>query len=215
MNIHLIDPIHAKEILLSHGLPVNRAYPAASEEDAVSRAQRIGFPVVLKIASKKIAHKTEVGGVAIDIRDEKELIRRFRELENIRVSVDPESRISVEKMLDPGVELFAGVVNDESYGKVMLFGVGGIFVEVYGDVSYRLVPISKRDAEDMIGELKGRKLLDGVRGLPSVNREKVIEFLLGLSCFAEKERFAELDVNPIICRGDEIVAADVRIVGGR
>ncbi len=212
MGGRLLDPVVAKEMLSSWGFSVNRSYPVESAEKAISYARQIGFPVVLKMASMKIAHKTDVGGVVLNIRDEGELLKRFHELEDVRPFVDQEARITVEKMLPPGVELFAGVVDDESYGKVLLFGVGGIFVELYGDVTYRLVPIGRRDAAEMLDELRGRKILDGIRGLPSVNRGKVVDFLCSLSSFAGEADFSELDINPLICRGSEVVVADVRIV---
>lgn len=171
----------------------------------VERAQKkFGFPCVLKLVSPKVVHKTEEGGVKI--------VHDPSELQETAVAFLKRGKVLVQEKCD-GVELFLGIKNDPSFGHVLLAGVGGIFVEVYRDISFRVCPISKKDAEQMLDELKGKKLLDGVRGMKPVNRKALVDAMVSLSHLPKKiDGLEELDVNPLFANDKSVVAVDARIV---
>ncbi|RMG57097.1 MAG: acetyl-CoA synthetase [Deltaproteobacteria bacterium] len=210
----IVTHLRAKEILRSRGFPVIPSFPVGSADEALLRAGEVGYPVVLKVDSEKVVHKTEAGAVVTGIEGPGELEEAFSSLRALLSWADPEGRITLEKMVPPGVELFAGCVDDPSYGKVIAFGVGGVFLELYGDVTHRLAPITERDAFEMVEELRGKSLLEGFRGLPPVDRKALVGFFLRFSEFALQEDFREVDVNPLICRGEEIFIVDARFVRG-
>lgn len=171
----------------------------------VERAQkRMGFPCVLKLVSPKIAHKTEEGGVNI-VHDLSEL----RETASIFLK---KGKVLVQEKC-AGVEMFLGIKNDPVFGHVLLAGIGGIFVEVFKDISFRVCPISKKDAEHMLYELKGNTLLAGVRGAKPVNHRALIDAMVALSKLpGELKNLEELDVNPFFINDKEGKAVDARIV---
>jgi acyl-CoA synthetase (NDP forming) len=185
-------------------IPVAK-FELADSLQKVERAQKkFGFPCVLKLVSPKVIHKTEEGGVKI-IHDPSEL----RESANLFLK---KGKVLVQEKCE-GVELFLGIKNDPSFGHVLLAGIGGIFVEVYKDISFRVCPISKKDAEQMLDELKGKKLLEGIRGMKPVNRKALVDAMVSLSHLPKKIKgLEELDVNPLFANEKEVVAVDARIV---
>jgi len=180
-------------------------FELADSLQKVERAQKkFGFPCVLKLVSPKVVHKTEEGGVKI-VHDPSEL----KETAN---SFLKKGKVLVQEKCD-GVELFLGIKNDPSFGHILLAGIGGIFVEVYKDISFRVCPISKKDAEQMLDELKGKKLLEGIRGMKPVNRKALVDAMVSLSHLPKKIKgLEELDVNPLFANEKEVVAVDARIV---
>jgi acyl-CoA synthetase (NDP forming) len=185
-------------------IPVAK-FELADSLQKVERAQKkFGFPCVLKLVSPKVVHKTEEGGVKI-VHDPSEL----RDAAN---SFLKKGKVLVQEKCE-GVELFLGIKNDPSFGHVLLAGIGGIFVEVYKDISFRVCPISKKDAEQMLDELKGKKLLEGIRGMKPVNRKALVDAMVSLSHLPKKIKgLEELDVNPLFANEKEVVAVDARIV---
>lgn len=171
----------------------------------VERAQKkFGFPCVLKLVSPKVVHKTEEGGVKV--------VYDMAELRETASSFLGKGKVLVQEKCE-GVELFLGIKNDPSFGHVLLAGIGGIFVEVYKDISFRVCPISKKDAEQMLEELKGKKLLEGIRGMRPVNRKALIDAMVSLSKLPEQIKgLEELDVNPLFANDNSVVAVDARIV---
>jgi acyl-CoA synthetase (NDP forming) len=192
------------EALNKLNIPIAK-FELADSLQKVERAQKkFGFPCVLKLVSPKVIHKTEEGGVKV-VHDLSEL----RETSNAFLK---KGRVLVQEKCD-GVELFLGIKNDPSFGHVLLAGVGGIFVEVYKDISFRVCPISKKDAEQMLDELKGKKLLEGIRGLKPVNRKALVDAMVSVSKLPEQIKgLEELDVNPLFSNEKESVAVDARIV---
>jgi len=180
-------------------------FELADSLQKVERAQKkFGFPCVLKLVSPKVVHKTEEGGVKV--------VHDPAELQETANSFLKKGKVLVQEKCD-GVELFLGIKNDPSFGHVLLAGVGGIFVEVYKDISFRVCPISKNDAEQMLDELKGRKLLEGIRGMKPVNRKALVGAMVSLSHLPKKvEGLEELDVNPLFANDESVVAVDARIV---
>lgn len=171
----------------------------------VERAQKkFGFPCVLKLVSPKVVHKTEEGGVKV--------VHDPAELQETANSFLKKGKVLVQEKCD-GVELFLGIKNDSSFGHVLLVGIGGIFVEVYKDISFRVCPITKKDAEQMLDELKGKKLLEGIRGMKPVNRKALVDAMISVSRLPEQVKgLEELDVNPLFANDNGVIAVDARIV---
>jgi acetate---CoA ligase (ADP-forming) subunit beta len=212
----VLTEIEAKSIIRDAGICVTDTRLAADIKEALKICKETGFPVVLKIASPDITHKTDAGGVKTGLKDTREVKQAW---ENIIASVKakyPNAKIegvSVQEMARPGVEIIIGMFKDPQFGPVIMFGLGGIFVEVLKDVAFRLIPIVKRDAEEMIEEIKGKALLNGYRGQEPAGREALIETLLKVSSLIEKmPEIKELDINPVFAYKESILAVDARIV---
>jgi acyl-CoA synthetase (NDP forming) len=192
------------ESLNKVNIPVAKHSVASSLKDVGRFAKQFGFPVVLKLVSPKVIHKTEAGGVrtAHNPGELKEIASRFLE----------EGKVLVQEHCS-GVELFLGIKNDPSFGHVLLAGIGGIYVEVYRDVAFRVCPVNAREAEQMLDELKGKVLLSGVRGQKPVNRRALVDAMVKLSMLPEKlPNIEELDINPFFINDKEGKAVDARLV---
>jgi len=175
----------------------------------------LSYPLVAKAVSPQIVHKTEAGAICLNIQDEKELRDGIRDMETSITERAPQAAIEgwlVRPYLAKGTEIIAGSIIDPQFGPTVMVGVGGVLTEVYRDVTFRLVPLSAVDAEEMIGDVKAQALLDGVRGLPPVSRVKLAELLVRLSTMVEElPDILECDLNPVICRDESVTVADVRV----
>lgn len=203
---------HSAEQLLSKFLPVAKSILAKKAEDAVKFAKKTKYPVVLKLISPQALHKTEVSGVKI-VRNEAELSSEFSSL----LSLAKKKKFKLEGILVQefvkGTELIIGIKKDATFGHVLLFGIGGIFVEALKDVSFRVCPITINDAAQMIGELKAKALLFGVRGQKPVNLKLLKEVLVKASKLPERyPKITELDINPFMLNDKTGKVADARIV---
>ena len=208
INGWLMEP-EAKRVFALAGLPVPRFAWAADLRESLQHAARIGYPLVAKVVSPAVVHKSEVGGVGVGIADESQL-RTFYE----RVSGLPGfAGLLIEEMA-AGMELIAGAKLDFQFGLIILLGIGGISVEVYDDVAIRMAPICPADVEMMLRELKGEKLLSGFRGKPAVNREKLVRVLVDFAALVQEmvPYIAFIDLNPLLCSGEECIIADARIM---
>jgi acetyl coenzyme A synthetase (ADP forming)-like protein len=213
-----IGDAEARQIMTAYGIDIPPSELAESAGTAVKIANRVGYPVVLKIASPDILHKTDVGGVKIglesasDVRDAFDLItyRAQRYL--------PEARLwgcLVQKMVPAGLEILIGMNRDPQFGPLVTFGLGGIYVETLKDVTFRLAPFSRQEAGEMIGEIRARSLLDGVRGQPAVDKDALVETLLRIGQLVlDFPEIIELDINPFIVyeEGRGGIAIDMRLV---
>lgn len=199
----------AKDLLEKYSIPTAKCYFCESENDALIAAKRIGFPVVMKVASRKIIHKSDVGGVRLNIKSEDEVRTAFNEL----MSVEGAEGVNVQQMLKPGIEVIVGVAENEQFGSFAIFGLGGIFTEIIKDVSIRLLPLSRKDAEEMVKEINGYKILEGYRGKRG-DLNALVELLLKLNELVEKENIVEMDLNPIFVYEKGFCVADARIVIG-
>jgi len=208
----------SKSLLESYGIATTRPLPAATSDDAVRIANKIGYPVVLKIFSPDITHKTDVGGVALNLDDEVTVRAAFEKIIAAAKSQRPLARIegvTVQPMIDirDSVELIAGIKKDPVFGTVMLVGMGGITAELLGDKSLGFPPLNERLARRMLESLKIWPLLNGYRGRPAVNIDKLVEVLVRLSYLAaDYPEIKELDINPLMASPQEIIALDARIV---
>ena len=212
----VLTEIESKQVLAAAGIPVAEATLAASADDAAKAAAKAGFPVVLKIVSPDVTHKSDVGGVKIGLEDEAAVRTAYDDIIAAVSDRQPKARIegvAVQAMARPGTEVIVGMSKDPQFGPVLMFGLGGIFVEVLKDVSFRIVPLEERDAREMIDEIKGRAILDGVRGGEPADIGALAGLLLQLSAFAEANpQVEELDLNPVFAYKDGCLAVDARIV---
>jgi len=212
----VLTEVESKEILEEAGIPTARARLAASADEAAAVAQEMGFPVALKVVSPEITHKSDVGGVKLNVGSAAEAKAAFDEIVAAAKKAQPDAHIdgvSVQKMARPGIEVIMGMSQDAQFGPVLMFGLGGILVEVLKDVSFRLVPITPRDARQMVQEIKGRPLLEGYRGQEPADVAALEKLLLRLSQFVEAHpEIAELDLNPIFAYKDGALAVDARVI---
>jgi acetyltransferase len=209
-----LSEFECKRILERCGIPVTREELAASADEAVRLARELGYPVALKVQSGQILHKSDAGGVALDLGSEAELRRAYDEILGNARSVAPQAEIQgvlVQEMVTGGVEVILGSTQDPVFGPVVMFGLGGIFVEALEDVSFRIAPLSRSDAEDMIEEIKGHRVLQGLRGREPADLDALADALLSVSRLVTDHRDAieELDINPLVVfpRGAKAVDA--------
>lgn len=198
-----------KELLKQYDIPVPD-YMMLSAKDSIESCD-ISFPVALKVCSENILHKTDVGGVRLNIADcveLEEIVATFR-------SRFPGESLLVESMVPKGMELIMGLVDDPSFGMAIMVGVGGVFTEVINDISFRLVPISERDAKDMLDELQARVLFDGFRGA-HLDRKAVIMLLLTLSKMGMETNLAirQIDLNPVYVYAENLMVVDAKLIVG-
>ena len=212
----LLTELESKQVLHDAGIPTTLGHLATSEEDAVRAADAIGYPVVLKIASPDIVHKSDVGGVQLRLQDAEAVRQAFRAIQQGVAARAPGARIDgiiVQPMAAPGVEVIVGMSKDATFGPVLMFGLGGVLVEVLKDVSFRIVPLCQRDASEMIHDIKGFPLLAGYRGAAPADLEALQDILLTLSAFVESApEVKEIDLNPIYAYARGAVAVDARVV---
>ena len=212
----LLTEIESKELLKAAGISVVDARLATSKDEAVSISQQLGFPVALKIATPDIVHKSDAGGVKLGLETAEQVGRAYDDILSAVRRKHPQARIdgiSVQKMARPGVEVIIGISKDEQFGPLIMFGLGGVLVEILEDVSFRIVPLTKRDVREMIREIKGYPLLEGYRGQEPVAVSRLEEMLLKVSQFVERNpEVKELDLNPVFAYSDGAVAVDARVV---
>ncbi|MEM0315696.1 MAG: acetate--CoA ligase family protein, partial [Archaeoglobaceae archaeon] len=197
----------AKALLESYGIRTAKCVFVRNEEELLQALKVVGFPAVLKVASRRISHKSEVGGVRF-VNSEKEAVENFRELISIRFA----EGVNVQPMLEKGLEIFVGVGEDPQFGSFLALGLGGFYVEALKDYSVRLIPVSKRDVEEMLNELRSKDIFSH-RG-KELDREAIVELALKVSEIAEKENILEMDLNPVFVYEKGYAVADARIVIG-
>ena len=204
-----------REILSKYKIPFCETYLVNSKREALMLAKKLGFPVVLKVFSPDILHKTDVGGVKIGIENERDLKRVFDEILFSLKEKKPKAKIEgmlIQKQIF-GKEVVVGMKRDLAFGPVLMFGLGGIFVEILNDVAFRVAPISKREALKMIREIKSFKILKGFRGEKPVNIEKIAEIIVKVSKLSLKEeKIQEIDLNPIIANEKGAQVVDARVL---
>jgi len=201
-----------KKLLAKYGIPVTKESIAQSPDQALAIASHIGTPVAMKISSPDISHKSDMGGVALNV-SERDVKTTYNNIISRIKKSNHEARIEgilVQQMAPPGHEVIVGLKKDAQFGHALMFGLGGIFVEVYKDVSFRVVPIVKKEALDMISEIKGYPILKGIRGRKPADIDAVARVLVSVSRMAEMENIIELDINPLIVSESGAVAVDAR-----
>jgi acyl-CoA synthetase (NDP forming) len=200
-----------KRLLLKYKLPFCRTEIFNSKEKALAFAEKLGFPVVLKVHAQKIFHKSEIGGVKTNIKNREEFEKSWEEIEKSIRGRNIEGMLVQE--MRSGNEIALGMKRDSQFGPVLMFGLGGIFIEIIKDVSLRVAPIDKEEALQMIKEIKGIKILEGARGKKKADLEKIAEMLVNLSNLSMKEeRIQSIDFNPVMVDGSKVCIADFRII---
>jgi len=211
-----LDELESLQLLGAYGIPTAPVELATSRAAAGAAATRIGFPVVLKIVAPAIIHKTEVGGVEVNIATVAEAEAAFDRIVAGAGRAYPDAEISgvlVQKMVSGGRELIVGMSRDPSVGALLMFGLGGVLVEVLGDVVFRLAPINRLEAADMLRSIRGVRLLHGVRGAPPADLRALEDILIRAGRLAaDFPAIAELDLNPVLAFGDGAVAVDARVM---
>ena len=212
----LLSEVESKQLLEEAGIPVVPTRLATSREEAVRIAEEIGLPGVLKVVSPDVTHKSDVGGVKVGLETADQVSSAYDSIMSSTRAAAPTASIegvSVQSMAEPGVEVIVGATRDPQFGHVVMFGLGGVLVEMLRDVSMRLVPVEQRDARAMIREIKGLPLLQGYRQYPPCDLDSLEEVILGLSRFLEEHpEVRELDLNPVLCYPKGLVAVDARVV---
>lgn len=210
---------NASEILSLYGFEFPKKALARTPEEAVEIAERIGYPVVLKVSSPQILHKTDVGGVKLNLKNAEEVYNGFIDITINVKRFMPNAYIKgvmVYEMITGGREVILGVSYDTTFGHMIMFGLGGIYVEILKDVSFRITPLTKEEAYEMIEEIKGSKILEGVRGEPPYDRENLVDKILRLSQLVmDFPIIKEIDINPYIVKHQGGIALDARMIIGR
>lgn len=212
----VLTEIEAKQILQEAGINCTDTRLATNKAEAVALSEEMGYPVVLKISSVDITHKSDAGGVKVNLPDKAAVESAYDEITASCTAKHPDADIegiSVQSMAKPGIEVIIGMTKDPSFGPVLMFGLGGIFVEVLKDVAFRVVPLEKNDASEMIAEIKGKKLLEGYRGQDPADIPFLEDILLRLSELVDKSAgIAEIDMNPVFAYKQGAVVVDARII---
>jgi acetyl-CoA synthetase (ADP-forming) len=201
---------------MEYGIPVTKFELARSEEEAVKFANAIGFPTVLKIVSSDIIHKSDIGGVIVGLKNADDVRHGYNQiLQNVK-KYNPKARIAgvlVQEMAPPSTEVIVGAIKDPQFGPAVMFGLGGVFVEVLKDVTFRIAPITEDDACDMISEVKAYPLLKGYRNTPPADLEAIEKILLSTSrLVTDYMEIKELDLNPVIVYEKGAKTVDARII---
>jgi len=225
----ILTEYESKKLLSKYGIPVTKEFIAKNTKEAIQFAEQIGFPVAMKIVSKEITHKNDFfcalqaqrrslsdsGCVLlnIDLDEVEEGFNTIINNANKHVPYPTIDGVLISEMVQSGIETIVGVKRDPQFGAVIMFGLGGIFVEVFKDVSLRVAPITKFDAINMIKEIKGYKILKGFRGCKEYDIDSVVDVLLSVSKISEEiNNLLELDINPLIVQEKGVVAVDARIL---
>jgi acetate---CoA ligase (ADP-forming) subunit beta len=210
-----LNEMESKKILKQAGLSVTEPLLAKSSSEAVLIARSLGYPVVLKVVSSDVIHKSDAGGVAVGLKDAESVSQAYTQIMAAINKKYPQARIdgiSVQPQAPSGVEVIIGMTRDPQFGPAIMFGLGGIWVEIFNDVSIRIAPLCPEDAAEMVRELKGYKLLQGYRGQPKVDTVTLEDWLLKVSALSLKNsRIKELDINPVFAYAQGALAVDARI----
>lgn len=211
-----LNEIEAKDVLAAAGVPVVAARLATSRDEAVRQANAIGYPVVLKVVSEQILHKSDIGGVKLNLDNAEAVGVAYDDIMNAARQHDPNATIdgvAVQQMAAPGIEVIVGMTRDPRFGPVLMFGLGGVLVEVLQDVAFRLAPLTERDAREMMADIKARKVLEGYRGTPPADLQALAGILINVGDFAlANPAVQEIDLNPIYAYPQGALAVDARII---
>jgi len=206
-----LSEYESKIILSAYGIPVTREKLVDRTDDLLSAVNEIGYPVVMKGCAPEITHKTERDLIRTDIRNDTEALDAFQGI--IAGMNGGKGGVLVQEMIRGKRELVVGLIRDPQFGPCVMFGLGGIFTEILKDVSFRLAPLEKRDALEMMQEIKAHKILDAVRGMEAVDREALSEMLIKVGKIGmENDAVKEIDINPVIISGNRPIAVDALMV---
>jgi acetyl-CoA synthetase (ADP-forming) len=211
-NQMVLTEFESKQSLKDIGIKIPAQKLTSSKEDTLSAAKEIGFPIVMKLIAEDIVHKSDTGAVKLNIKNEQEVNSAYDEL--MKIPTESQKQISVQEMApEPITELIVGMTTDAQFGPALMFGIGGILVELLEDVSFRIAPITEYDAKEMIHEIKGFPILDGYRGKPKADIDAIVDTLLKISDLVIKHpEINEMDLNPVFIYEEGLICVDARII---
>ncbi|MEE8400063.1 MAG: acetate--CoA ligase family protein [Desulfobacterales bacterium] len=203
----------SKQLLSGYNIPVTREKVVGTEKDALAAAAEIGYPVVLKGSGEELTHKTELNLIALDVRDEKDLSKAYKDLtSNTKAKVE---EVLVQQMVKGDRELVVGLTRDPQFGPCVMFGLGGIFTEILKDTAFRVAPLTRWDATDMMNDIRGKKILEAFRGKPAVDKEALADILIAVGNIGmENDGIDEIDINPLKLIDGKPIAVDALVVLG-
>ncbi len=205
-----LSEYESKKVLEAYHIPVTRERTVTDEDGLRTAMEEIGFPLVLKGCSSNIAHKTGKGLIQVDIRNAEEALQAYKD---IMANLGEGDEVLVQEMIKGQRELVVGLTRDPQFGPCVMFGLGGIFTEVLKDISFRVAPLEKHDAFEMMSEIKAHKILDAVRGMPEADRDLLADILINVGRIGlENDAVKEIDINPLILLGSKPVAVDALVV---
>ena len=206
-----LSEYESKQVLAAYKIPVTKEVLVDNEKNLLNATQEIGYPLVLKGCSSEITHKTEKGMIRVDIRNEVEAKAAFKEIMDNMDHTD--GAVLVQEMVKGVRELVVGLIRDPQFGPAVMFGLGGIFTEILKDISFRIAPLERRDAMEMMRDIKGHKILDAVRGMEAADLDTMADILINMGQIGlENEKVKEIDINPLIISGSKPVAVDALVV---
>lgn len=212
----VLTEVESKEMLHAAGVPVVETRLARNMKEAVAISREMGYPVALKLMSEDVVHKSDAGGVQLGLRNNSQVEKAYSAMMKSVRAAYPGAKIdgvSVQRMARPGVEVIVGMSKDPQFGPVLMFGLGGIMVELLKDVSFRIVPVTKFDASEMIREIKGFPMLQGFRGSKPCDLDALENLIVRVSEFVDcNPQIKELDLNPVFAYEDGVLAVDARLV---
>jgi len=211
----LLEP-EAKRVCIEYGIPVTDFKVAKNRTEAVKFAKKIGYPVVLKIVSPDVIHKSDVGGVIVNLKDTNDVQDAYKQITNNVKKHNSDAKIVgmlVQEMAPQSTEVIVGATKDPQFGPTLMFGLGGVFVEILKDVTFRIAPVTEDEAREMITAVKAYPLLKGYRNMPRADIDAIVEILLNTSRLVmEHQEIKELDLNPIMAYEKGAKTVDARII---
>ncbi len=211
-NRTTLTEYESKQVLASYNLPVTREELVSNPEDLLGATARIGYPLVIKGSSAQIAHKTEAGLIRLDVRNDQEASAAYQEI-SAAMDGAGDSAVLVQQMVRGKRELVVGLVRDPQFGPCVMFGLGGIFTEVLQDTVFRVAPLAKQDALDMLQEIRSSKILEEIRGMAAADKDMLADILMTVGKIGmENDHIKEIDINPLIISDGKPVAADALVV---
>ncbi len=212
----VLTEVESKDMLKAVGIPVVETRLARNMKEAVAISRQFGYPVALKLMSEDVVHKSDAGGVKLGLANNSQVEKAYSDMMGSVKAMYPKARIdgvSVQPMAKSGVEVIIGMTKDAQFGPVLMFGLGGVLVELLKDVSFRIVPVTTIDAAEMIREIKGFPMLQGFRGSKPCDLAALENVIVAVSDFVEKNpQVKELDLNPVFAYEDGVIAVDARVV---
>ena len=211
-NQTVLTEFESKELLQDIGIPIPGQKLTTSKDETISASETIGFPVALKLMAEDIIHKSDTGAVKLNLKSKEDVGNAYEEL--MKIPSEKEKKVSVQKMApEPITELIIGMTTDAQFGPALMFGIGGILVELLEDVSFRIAPIEEYDAKEMIHDIKGFPILDGYRGKPKADLNAIVDTLMKISDLVTKhEEIFEMDLNPVFIYDKGLICVDARII---
>ena len=208
-----LSEYESKLLLAEYGIPITAEAVVTTQDEAVAKASEIGYPVVLKGSGESISHKTELNLIALNLKSEEDVRQAFKELTgNKKADV---KEVLVQQMIKGDRELMVGLTRDAQFGPCVMFGLGGIFTEILEDVAFRVAPLTDWDANDIMNDIKGKKILNSFRGKPEVDRKILAHILKAVGQIGlDNEKIKEIDINPLKLIGGKPVAVDALVILG-